>query len=108
LTEGWHARDRSDESGSLGAGNVFGSPSAGSGSRQITSVAITTGTVTVSGTAAYWAAVDSVHSQFLAAGALNGTVAVLNGQTFSLDQITINVPKGPAIPSQSEPFPIIF
>jgi hypothetical protein len=76
-----------------GAGNAF--PVSGAkagGGRQISSFAITNGSVTADGTVVAWAAVDTVNSLLLASGGLNGGSPVLNGQTFSLSALTIGLP----------------
>jgi hypothetical protein len=76
-----------------GAGNAFGSPAAKSGGgRQVTSVAITDGSITANGTVAAWAAVDTANSRLLASGGLNGGKAVTNGQVFTLSALTLGIP----------------
>lgn len=76
-----------------GAGNAFPADGAKSGGgRQISSNAITNGSITANGTVAAWAAVDTVNSLLLASGALTGGGAVLSGQTFSLGVLTIGIP----------------
>lgn len=62
---------------------------AGSGTgRQVQTPAITDGSVTGTQTAGWWAITDGV-SKLWAAGALSATQAVTNGNTFSLDAITL-------------------
>jgi hypothetical protein len=74
-------------------GTVFGSAGAGSpDGRQVTSVAITDGVVTDSGTVSHWAAVDSTNTRLLARGVLTGGGAVTAGQAFTLGAITIRMP----------------
>jgi hypothetical protein len=76
-----------------GAGAAFGSPAARSGGgRQITSTAITDGSISTAGTVAYWAAVDSANSRLLASGSLSGGKAVTVGQVFTLGAMTFGIP----------------
>lgn len=69
---------------SWGAGNAFGSPAAGvtPTGRKVTSIAITDGTITTSGTASWWAACGtaSLHAH----GLLSSTQVVTSGNTFTL------------------------
>jgi hypothetical protein len=60
--------------------------------RLITSAAITDGTVTTSGTAAWWAATDETNSRLLAHGSLSATQVVTAGNTFTLGSFTIRLP----------------
>jgi len=77
----------------FGVGAVFAAPAGASpDGRQVTTVAITDGSVTANGTVARWAVVDSVNSRLYAQGALTGGKAVTNGQTFALDSFTIRMP----------------
>jgi hypothetical protein len=74
-------------------GTVFGSVGAGSpDGRQVTSVAITDGSVTDPGTVGYWAVVDSTNTRLLARGVLTGGGSVTAGQGFTLAAITIQMP----------------
>lgn len=76
-----------------GAGAAFGAPAARSGGgRQITSSAITDGTISTAGTVACWAAVDSANSRLLASGSLSGGKAVTVGQVFTLGAMTFGIP----------------
>lgn len=76
-----------------GAGAAFGSPAARSGGgRQITSTAITDGSISTNGTVAFWAAVDSANSRLLASGSLSGGKAVTVGQVFTLGALTFGIP----------------
>lgn len=76
----------------FGAGNAFGAvTSRGLGGRQVSSVAITDGSITANGTAAVWAAVDSANSRLLAFGTLSGGKVVTNGEAFSLTSLTIGI-----------------
>ncbi|OCK56771.1 hypothetical protein [Bradyrhizobium sp. LMTR 3] len=76
---------------SWGAGNVFSSPSdASPNGRKVSSVAITDGTITTSGTASWWAACGtaSLHAHGPLAAAQ--VVAVTN--TFTLASFDIRLP----------------
>lgn len=76
-----------------GAGAAFGAPAARTGGgRQITSNAITDGSISTAGTVAFWAAVDSANSRLLASGSLTGGKAVTVGQVFTLSAFTIGIP----------------
>jgi len=76
---------------SWGAGNAFGSPAAGTSptGRKVTSVAVTDGTITTSGTASWWAACGtaSLHSH----GTLSTPQVVTSGNTFTLGAFEIKV-----------------
>jgi hypothetical protein len=78
---------------SLGAGNCFGAPATISGSlRAVTSPMITsTGTITTTGTAAWWAAVDEVNSVLYAHGS-SPPQAVNAGNSFSMAPVSIIIP----------------
>ncbi len=58
--------------------------------RKVTISAITDGSATATGTAAYWALVDG--TRLLATAALSASQAVTSGNTFSLDAIDIGIP----------------
>ena len=79
---------------SWGAGNAFGSPAAGTSptGRKVSSVAITDGTITTSGTASWWAACGtaSLHAH----GLLASAQAVTAGNTFSLGSFDIKLASG--------------
>ena len=79
---------------SWGAGNAFGAPAAGTSptGRKVTSVAITDGTITTSGTASWWAACGtaSLHAH----GLLASAQAVTAGNTFSLGAFDIKLASG--------------
>lgn len=75
---------------SLGAGGCFGAPVAGSpNGRKVSSTAITGGSVTASGTAIAWAAVDGTRT--LATGPI-ASQAVTSGNTFSLTSFDVTLP----------------
>jgi hypothetical protein len=69
----------------------LGSPANG---RSIASVTITTGTITTTGTAGWWACYDSSGGSgtLYAHGTLQATQAVTSGNTFSLSAFTITIP----------------
>lgn len=73
----------------LGAGAVFTGPLAGTQGRKLTTVAISDGSVSVNGTAAYWAITDA--SALLANGALSAGQGVTSGNTFSLGAFDITI-----------------
>lgn len=62
------------------------------GGRDVTVAAITDGTVTGTGTAAYWAIVDTVNTRFLASGALSASQSVTSGNVFTLAAFKIGIP----------------
>jgi hypothetical protein len=76
---------------SWGAGAAFGAPAAGTSptGRKVTSVAITDGTITTTGTASWWAACGtaSLHAH----GLLSAPQAVTAGNTFSLAAFEIRL-----------------
>ena len=75
------------------AAPTVGAPAdAGGGGRQVTVSAITDGTVTGTGTAAYWALCDESESALLAAGDLSAGQSVTSGNTFTLTEFTISIP----------------
>lgn len=72
---------------------TVGSPAdASPNGRKVTVSAITNGTVTGTGTAGYWALVDTSNSRLLAAGPLSATQAVTSGNTFTLTAFDIRIP----------------
>lgn len=78
---------------SFGAGNTFGADVAASpNGRSVTSNSCTDGTITTSGTAAWWAVVDEANSRLLAHGTFTASQVVLVGNTFSLGVFSIQVP----------------
>lgn len=78
------------------AGGAFGTPAARSPSgRKVTSTAISDGSVTGTGTASHWAAVDTVNSRLLAASSLSASQPVTSGNVFTLGAFDIGIP-GPA------------
>jgi hypothetical protein len=78
---------------SFAAGSVFTAPAAGSpNGRKVSSVAITDGTITTSGTANWWAISDNTNSRFLAHGSLAAAQVVTSGNTFTLASFDIRIP----------------
>jgi len=65
------------------------------GGRKVTVSAITDGAVSANGNASHWALVDTVNSRLLASRVLTATLAVNNGDTFTLPAFDIGIP-GPA------------
>jgi len=62
------------------------------GGRDVTVAAFTDGSVTASGTAAYYAICDTSLSLLLAQGALSSSQAVTSGNTFSISSFKIGIP----------------
>lgn len=60
--------------------------------RKVVVAAITDGSVTASGTAAYWSVVDTANSRLLSTGALDDPQSVTSGNTFTLGTIDIGIP----------------
>lgn len=58
--------------------------------RKVVVSAITDGSVTVTGTAAFWAVIDG--TRLLATGALSSSQAVTNGNVFTLAAFDIGIP----------------
>ena len=73
------------------AGSAVGAPAAGDVSgRKVTTTAITAGTVTGSGTVAYWSITDG--TTLLACGVLSTSQAVYSGNSFTLGAFKIELP----------------
>lgn len=62
------------------------------GGRKVTVDAINDGSVTATGTAAYWAVTDTVNTRLLATGSLQASQGVTSGNTFTLTQFDIGIP----------------
>lgn len=79
-------------------GNTLGNATVNTGSttagdtdgRKVVVPAITTGTVTATGTATHWALTNGTDT-VVASGALSASQAVTNGNTFTLDAINITI-----------------
>lgn len=71
-----------------------GAPAARSpNGRKVTVAAISSGgSVTGTGTAAYWSIVDTVNIRLLATGALGASQGVTSGNTFTLAAFDIGIP----------------
>lgn len=70
-----------------------GAPAAGTPSgRQVTVAAISGGTVTGSGTAAFWALTNVAGTRLIATGSLSASQSVTSGNTFSLAAFTVVLP----------------
>lgn len=77
----------------FGAGAAVGSPAVGSpNGRKVSTVAITTGSVTATGTASHWAITDNTNSRLLACFTLSATQSVTSGNTFSLPAFDVRLP----------------
>lgn len=59
---------------------------------KVTTVAVTSGTVTGSGTVTWWAIVDAVHSNLLVDNALAASQPVTSGNVFSLPAFDFGIP----------------
>lgn len=62
------------------------------GGREVTVAAFTDGSVTGTGTAAYYAIVDTTNSRLLATGSLSSSQSVTSGNTFSISSFKIGIP----------------
>ena len=62
------------------------------GGREVTVAAITGGSVTATGTAGFYALVDTVNSRLLATGALEASQAVTQGNAFNLATFKVGIP----------------
>lgn len=60
--------------------------------RKVTIAAITSGSVTGTGTVTHWAGTDPANSRLLATNSLSASQAVTNGNTFSLTATDIGIP----------------
>jgi hypothetical protein len=79
---------------SFGASNAFGVPATSTTSlRAVTAAAVTAGTITTTGTANWWAAVDETASVLYAHGSLSASQVVTAGNTFSLAAFNISIPQ---------------
>jgi hypothetical protein len=75
------------------AGSAFGAPAAGSHSgRKVSSVAVTDGAVTGSGTASHWAASDVGSTRLLGANTLAANQVVTSGNAWSLASFDVRIP----------------
>ena len=62
------------------------------GGRDVTVASFTDGSVTGTGTAAYYAITDTTNSRLLATGALSSSQSVTSGNTFSISSFKIGIP----------------
>jgi (4-O-methyl)-D-glucuronate---lignin esterase len=60
--------------------------------RKVAMTAITDGSISANGTAAYWATVDSGNSRLLASGSLDISRAVVSGAQFKLPSFSVTMP----------------
>lgn len=75
------------------AGTLFGAPAAGTpNGRKVTTVPITDGAVTATGTATKWGVTDVGNTRLLANGSLAAGQAVTSGNTFQLGAFDIRIP----------------
>lgn len=74
-------------------GISIGSPGdASPNGRKVTVASISDGTVTGTGTAAYWAIIDETNDVLIATGQLSATQSVTSGNTFTLTAFDVTVP----------------
>jgi uncharacterized membrane protein YebE (DUF533 family) len=77
----------------FGVGAVFGAPAAGSpNGRKVSSAAVSGGSITASGTAAYWAATDNTNSRLSVEGPLSATQVVTSGNTWGMASLDVRLP----------------
>ena len=77
----------------FGPGNTLTGPSARTpNGSKVTTVAVTDGAITGTGTAARWAIVDSVNSRLLVDNDLAASQAVTSGNVFSLPAFDFGIP----------------
>jgi len=62
------------------------------GGREVTISAITSGTVSGTGTATHFSIVDVSESDLLATGSLSSSQSVTSGNTFTLTEFTVGIP----------------
>jgi hypothetical protein len=62
------------------------------GGREVVVAAISSGSVTGTGTVTHYAVVDTVNYRLLATGSLTESQAVTSGSTFTLGSFTIGIP----------------
>ncbi len=62
------------------------------GGREVTVASFTDGSVTGTGTAAYYAITDTTNSRLLATGSLSSSQSVTSGNTFSISSFKIGIP----------------
>jgi hypothetical protein len=62
------------------------------GGREVIVAAITDGTVSAAGTATHWAVTDDSATKVLASGLLDNSQLLTDGNTFTLNAISIGIP----------------
>lgn len=62
------------------------------GGREVVVSAITTGTVSGTGTAVFFSIVDTINSRLLATGDLSSSQGVTSGNTFTLTEFSVGIP----------------
>ncbi len=73
-------------------GPSIGAPANAASGRKVTVSAIADGAVSSTATASHWAVLNTASSELLAAGPLNATQGVTNGNTFTLTEFDISLP----------------
>ena len=77
----------------FGAGNAFTAPADGTpNGRKVSSVAITDGSITATGTATHYAVVDSINSRLLAHNTLATPKLFTSGNQFGMPPFDITFP----------------
>ena len=89
FTEAETTYDLGNDNGNL---SISGPADRGGGGREVTSGAISGGTVTATNTATHWAIIDTINSRLLATGAITPNQSVTSGNTFSLTSFTVGIP----------------
>jgi hypothetical protein len=77
----------------LGAGNVFGLPTAAADGRKCTSAPISGGIVNVNGDAVCWVAVNAAGAQLLVSGLIDIT-AVATNTSWAMSPVAVHLPSG--------------
>lgn len=78
--------------GNKASPTITGPTAKGGGGREVTVSAISDGSVTGTGTAAWFALTDDSASKLLATGNLASSQSVTSGNTFTLTSFTIGIP----------------
>lgn len=75
------------------AGGAFGAPAARApNGRKVASTAISDGSITATGSATKWAAVDTAGTRLHVNGSLSASQSVTNGNTFTLASFDVGIP----------------
>lgn len=74
------------------AGGAFGSPADAANGRKVSSTVISDGTILTTGTASWWAVIDTTGASLHAVGLLSSPQAVTATNTFTLGTFDITIP----------------